>query len=667
MTTITGTVTSGITLGQAGYTSPLRIKHSGTVSNSGGAAVYASGTYTNPSIVNQGSVIAAGVFDAIELKDGGNVANNGKDALIQGYTGIDISGGAGAVTNSGTIAATGTYGGGVLLEGGGSVQNSGLIQGGPAVVFYFQGQYQTYKFHVGGAVFVGGSTGTVLNSGTIVGTGYGSGVFLAAGGRVENSGSIQGGVDISGFPFSGGPGTVTNSGTIAGGVYLGAGGSVANTGLIESVFAGVQVAGAGMVTNTGTILSTSTYRGGVELFGGSLGNTGLIQGGFGVTGAAAITNSGTIVGTAAFMGGVDFERAGRSSVSNTGLIQGQGAGGVYISYFGGAAGTVTNSGTIEGSGGPSFSLQQRHNGGVFLGDGGSIGNSGLIQGYNGIAILSFTFNGVYSGGVGTVTNSGTIVGTGTGAHGGGVIFGTAVVGSGGGVIVGSAGTVVDSGTITGGNGVAISFGETGGNLLTLEHGYNLGGSVVVAGTGNTLELLGAAGAVTVDFDKPGAGFNNFDTVAFGADSNHTETLAITNSAVVPGEISGFTQRHEIVDLTQLAPKNATATLNASDQLVVANGSQSVSLQLDPSEDYSGVVWLARPDGSGGTNVAVIHPGDPAPQASNTSFFSAAAAGATIGSTPVSQYKGGASMSGLFDASTPFEHFILAHGHGPPFG
>jgi len=34
---------------------------------------------------------------------------------------------------------------------------------------------------------------------------------------------------------------------------------------------------------------------------------------------------------------------------------------------------------------------------------------------------------------------------------------------------------------------------------------------------------------------------------------------------------------------------------------------------------------------------------------------------------VSQYKGGASMSGLFDASTPFEHFILAHGHGPPFG
>jgi len=173
--------------------------------------------------------------------------------------------------------------------------------------------------------------------------------------------------------------------------------------------------------------------------------------------------------------------------------------------------------------------------------------------------------------------------------------------------------------------------------------------------------------VTVDFDKPGAGFNNFDTVAFGADSNHTETLAITNSAVVPGEISGFTQRHEIVDLTQLAPKNATATLNASDQLVVANGSQSVSLQLDPSEDYSGVVWLARPDGSGGTNVAVIHPGDPAPQASNTSFFSAAAAGATIGSTPVSQYKGGASMSGLFDASTPFEHFILAHGHGPPFG
>src|ERR1700720_2784616 len=100
MSTITGTVTNGITLGQAGFTSPLRITPTGVVSNSSGAAVYASGTYANPSIVNQGTIIDTGPFDAVELKDGGSVANNGKGALIQGYTGVDISGAAGAVTNS---------------------------------------------------------------------------------------------------------------------------------------------------------------------------------------------------------------------------------------------------------------------------------------------------------------------------------------------------------------------------------------------------------------------------------------------------------------------------------------------------------------------------------------------------------------------------------------
>ena len=51
-----------------------------------------------------------GAFEAVELKHGGSVANNGKGALIQGYSGVNISGTAGTITNSGTIAATGTAG-----------------------------------------------------------------------------------------------------------------------------------------------------------------------------------------------------------------------------------------------------------------------------------------------------------------------------------------------------------------------------------------------------------------------------------------------------------------------------------------------------------------------------------------------------------------------------
>ncbi len=449
MSTITGTVTNGVTLGQAGYTSPLKITGGGTVSNSTGAAVYASGTYANPVVVNHGTIIDTAGFDAVELKGGGSVANT---ALIQGYTGVDIFGAVATVTNSGTITGTGQLGFGVFLGAGGSVANTGLIQ-------------QQYGFGVG--VEISGAAGTVTNSGTI---GVRSGLALSAGGSVDNTGLIEG---RGGVVISGGAGTVTNSGTISGlsGVALGAGGSVANTGLIEG-FSGV--------------------------------------------------------------------------------------------YIFGAAGTVTNSGTIVG--------------------------------------LS-------------------------------------------GVVLGAGGTVVDSGTITGG-GTAISFGGTGGNLLVLEHGYELGGGVSVAGTANTLELLGTAGPVTVDFDKPGAGFTNFDTVAFGAASGNKETLTITDTAALPGTISGFSQLHDSVDLTQLSPKGATATLNGGNHLVVSNGSQSVSLQLDPSENYSGVVWKTNPDGKGGTDATVQKAGASSfgfDDISGVPAFAGGANGPPTGVMPVSEDNGGASL------------------------
>src|SRR4029079_2657615 len=72
-----------------------------------------------------------------------------------------------------------------------------------------------------------------------------------------------------------------------------------------------------------------------------------------------------------------------------------------------------------------------------------------------------------------------------------------------------------------------------------------------------------------------------------------------------GTIFGFTAPLDIIDLTTLSPVGASATLNASDQLVVSNGTQLVTLQLDTSADYTGITWQASADGTGGTDVAPV--------------------------------------------------------------
>src|SRR5260370_13973973 len=129
MSTISGRVTNGVALGQAGYSSPLTITAAGRVSTTTGVAVYAASTYANPVVLNQGTIIDAGDFDGVKLLDGGSITNTGTGSLIYGYTGIYIGGDTGTVTNSGTITASGAFVYGVVLGAAGSIDNTGLIQG----------------------------------------------------------------------------------------------------------------------------------------------------------------------------------------------------------------------------------------------------------------------------------------------------------------------------------------------------------------------------------------------------------------------------------------------------------------------------------------------------------------------------------------------------------
>ncbi len=69
-------------------------------------------------------------------------------------------------------------------------------------------------------------------------------------------------------------------------------------------------------------------------------------------------------------------------------------------------------------------------------------------------------------------------------------------------------------------------------------------------------------------------------------------------------ISGFTLSSDIVDLTGLAGGTIVGggTVNGSDQLVVSNSTQTVTLQLDTGENYTGFIFATGPDSGTGTDL-----------------------------------------------------------------
>lgn len=183
------------------------------------------------------------------------------------------------VVNYGNIA--GPLGGGIILNSGGSVNNAATA----SVILGLDG------------VEINGSAGTVVNDGSITGTGttgLGFGVALLAGGSVTNaaSASITGAVD--GIDIQGGAGTVVNNSNITGagsgvgyaGVVLAAGGAVINAATTASITGatyGVDIYGGGTLTNAGTVVGNT---GTAVVFGGTGSNLLLLDPGYGLFGLA---------------------------------------------------------------------------------------------------------------------------------------------------------------------------------------------------------------------------------------------------------------------------------------------------------------------------------------------------------------------------------------------
>lgn len=431
----------------------------------------------------------------------------------------------------------------------------------------------------------------VTNSGTIEGR-SGSGVALAGGGTVVNSGIIRGlngnsgsgtGVVLSEFAQSiatdvAGIGTITNS----------------PGGLIEGQMFGVVVQGGGTIDNAGTIRSTGTFNPAnpnVSPFGvilnatadqtgrvGTLNNSGVIEGFLGVLAggslsSAVIENEGRISGQAAAIigqstgvltvnnhddgeilgnGGAINSNEGSLIVDNQGLIRGGTQNAITITTAGAA---IVNSGTIEGA--QYGIVTQPYQGNVGRAVNTQIENSGTIRGINNDAIR-------LAGG-GSVANSGLIEGVNPGAQGtdGVSMFahvdqsnedyvalvtnaaGGRITGQRFGVILSGGGDVTNAGEIEGVNG-GVYIQGTALNTDPNEDRSGLTASVIntgnIRGTGDLGGSGGDGYGVGFGSDMSTASLDNSGTISsdFGAGVSQGSRADVTITNAAGGTITGAT-------------------------------------------------------------------------------------------------------------------------------
>ena len=530
----------------------------GTVINAGsisGTGIPQTGTMTpftsgvnltGGTVINTGRITALNAGgNGVNLASGGgsvsNGATNALSALIEGYQiGVQIGysnfatgsfSGVGALTNDGTIIATGTNSTGANLVAGGNVVNGApsvhgaLIEGGQSGV--------GIGFNNG---TIAGAIGTVVNYGSIISigaNGFGASVQLNAGGSVANFGTIIAlGSNGTGANLNG-VGQLSNA---AGAVIEGA-----QSGVGIGSFNGTSASGIGTVSNLGTILSTGTgfstavnlRAGGSVTNGASNATAALIEGtgvgiqigfnnGTSANGIGTVVNYGSIESSGTNSGGVSLQAGGNVTNAAGGLIDGPQFGvniGVNNGASGLGAGTIANFGTILGAAGVNLQA-----GGSVI-NGGSGNTAALIEGVSQAVQIGFSnlFNGgTVVGGVGTVSNLGTILATGSSGGGvnlqgggsvinGGPGFTTALIeGPGGGVQTGTF-----NGTIGGGVGTVANFGTILATVTAFAPGINLiaGGSVTNGGSGSAAALIeGAQQGVNIGFSN-GTAFGGVGTVA----------------------------------------------------------------------------------------------------------------------------------------------------------
>ena len=344
-----------------------------------------------------------------------------------------------------------------------------------------------------GAVYGNALQTTITNSGSLIGTGASSvGVFLNGGGMLTNqaTGLVTGAIGVS---VRGAAGTVTNAGTV-----VGSGGTAVS-----------MIAGFAHTLQVSRGASFSGLIDGGNTIGSSIASTLVLVSGAGAGTLTSFQNTFLNFGTVSIASGAGWTPAGDTTLAaGARLIAGSGAT---------ETGTFTNAGSISG--------------GLAMPSGGIVKNlaGATIDGTVGVSI---------SGGAGTITNAGSITGSGgtavamaagftnavslavgggfTGVVHAGNTAGGTISGQTGVAMTGKAGTVASAGTIVGVGGTAVSLAANFTNRVQVDSGAVFTGIVDGGNTAvsplavSTLELRSSASTGTIS--GIGTDFVNFGDV-----------------------------------------------------------------------------------------------------------------------------------------------------------
>ncbi len=545
------------------------LSNAGSITSTGVTAVYAQTSGVN--VTNLGTITAPGTAAyALKLSAGGSVTNGSATATAATISAGNVAvfaGGSAALTNYGTISGSGTSGIGISMPNGTvTLSNAGLISGGGSAIRMTTGSLANTGSITssGQSAIYGINPGvTVTNSGTITATNtLADAVKLTGGSIINGSAGNTAATMIGGHSgaYSRGSSTVTNYGTIVGGLSptavtegfaavwcvtdVGDTATVYNAGLIYGTGSGVQFAsGTGTLTNMGTIISTGTE--GVPAAGVYLAN-----------GNVTVQNFGSIGAEVAGVSGI-FVAFGTATINNSGTISSDN---ISVRFCGTAAGTLTNQGLITSSDAYLGGM------GVYVANLGiSVTNLGTISAPGSAA------DGIKLAGQDNVTN-----GSATNAA-------ATIIGGDAGIWLAGSGTVTNFGTITGGGSGGVWL--TGGPATVTNSG-------LISSTSNGVRFSSGSGSLN------NSGIINSSGV-FGVYAS-TPNVALTNTGSITSTlIKGAGVKLLGLDsLTNGSATNTTAAITGVYAGVQFSGNATVS-NFGSITGATGVIWTGA-SGNGGT-------------------------------------------------------------------